>query len=331
MIRSAECKGVIYDLARGDHNSMALFYGIDIGGSHVSAGLVTAEGRLLARAAAPLPPRPPVETVVAVVRRLLAQMAPAGGVRRAGVGVASAVDLDGRARFAPNLGWHDVPLRGLLEDALGMDVGVFNDADCAAFAEAKVGAGRAARYLVLLTLGTGIGGGIVLDGRPYLGAGGLGAEIGHMKIVDDGPLCGCGRHGCLEALAGGLAIRARAARLLEERPDLAARSSLSTDFDVKAIFDAARAGDPLAEEVVAETARYLGVAVANIINILDPEVVVLGGSIASAGEVLWAPVREEAAQGTMGGPRPYVRVVPAVLGPDAGLVGAALLASAVYF
>jgi len=304
--------------------------GIDIGGSHVTVGIVSLSGQVLSARTEPLPPQAPVGVVVDVIRRLAQVLDPGGEIAVAGVGVASTVDLAGRVRFAPNLGWRDAPLGDMLSEALPARVFVYNDADAACFAEARVGAASGARHAVMLTLGTGIGGGIVVDGKLYRGAGGFAAEIGHMKIVAGGPLCGCGGRGCLEALAAGPAIRARAEHLLAAHPDLAAQSPLRSDrsITVKAIFDAARAGDVLAGMVVEETATYLGLGVANIINILDPQVIVLGGSIARAGDVLLNPVRAFAAGSTMGGPRPYVRIVTAALGPEAGFVGAALLAGA---
>ncbi|MHC5035594.1 MAG: ROK family protein [Planctomycetota bacterium] len=225
--------------------------------------------------------------------------------------------------FSPNLpGWHDIPLRRMVQSGVGLQTVLDNDANVAALGEQWVGAGRGASSLVLLTLGTGIGGGIVLDGRIWHGGAGVAGEIGHMSIDPAGPVCGCGNHGCLEAHASATAM----VRRMREAIEGGARSSLASrlaDLAAADIHQAALAGDEAARQNVEETGRYLGVGVSNIMHILNPQVIVMSGGVTAAGDMLMAPLLDEVRKRTLAASQKDVRICFAELPNDAGIIGAA--------
>jgi glucokinase len=302
--------------------------GIDIGGTKLAAGRVDADGTVLARARRDTPASD-AGAIVAAVADLVDDLG--GAELPVGVGAAGLVGPDGEVRYAPNLALTGVPLRRQLADRLGSRVVVDNDANVAAWGEFRCGAARdAGASMVMLTIGTGVGGGLVLDGRLVRGAGGLAAEFGHMVVSAGGPRCGCGNLGCLEALASGTAIgRTAAAAVAAGR--VPAGSSLHDlpALTGKSVTTAAEAGDEAALAVLAEVGRWLGVGIASLVNALDPEVVVIGGGAMQAGELLLAPARAAAEEHLLGRlHRALPPVVPAELGDDAGVVGAALLALA---
>jgi glucokinase len=225
--------------------------------------------------------------------------------------------------LTPNLGWVDMPLRDRIGDQLELPATLDNDANCAMAGEWWVGAAQGARHAVTFTLGTGIGGGVVVDGRLVHGASDVAGEIGHITIETNGRRCGCGNDGCLEAYASGPAI-ARRARELVAAGAVSSLGSMAPDaISAQTVYEAAGAGDALAREVVQDTAKYLGVGVANLINILNPEVVVVCGGVTQAGDGLFIPLRREVARRAF---RPAVdacRIVPGMLTGTAGVVGAA--------
>lgn len=301
--------------------------GIDIGGTKVAAGRVGPDGAVQQRTrrATPAGAEAIDDLVVDVVREL------AGGrAVPVGVGAAGLIDPEGGVLYAPNVAWVDYPLRKVLSDRLGATVVVDNDANVAAWGEYRCGAASDAQAsMVMLTVGTGVGGGLVVGGQLVRGANGLGAELGHVIVLEGGPQCPCGNHGCLEALASGTAIGrfAQEAVASGSVPDGSALHRASP-LDGKAVTTAAEAGDPAAVDVLAQAGRWLGVGIASIVNALDPEVVVVGGGAMRAGELLLAPAREAAAARIIGRRhRTPPPVIPASLGDDAGLVGAALLAA----
>lgn len=308
--------------------------GIDIGGTKIAAGVVDDGGAVLARRVIPTESDEPNAIVAATLKvaRELRAAAPAAGA--VGVGAAGLVDPEaGVILGAPNLAYRNLPVRAMLEDRLGLRVVVDNDANVAAWGEALYGAGKGAGDQVMVTVGTGIGGGLVLGGQLYRGAHGVGAELGHMVVDPDGPVCGCGNRGCWEAVASGTAI----GRMARERiGEAAAAGSLvlsAAGGDPEAITGeivgrVAAQGDAFAREIVAGAGRMLGVGLASIVNVFDPEIIVVGGGAAAGtGELLLGPAREAMAEHVLGWEwRPRVRVVPAGLGNDAGIVGAAALA-----
>ena len=235
--------------------------------------------------------------------------------------------------FAPNLAWRDLDLKADLGAALGLPVVVENDANAAAWGEFQFGAGHDVDDLLLVTVGTGVGGGVVLDGRCYRGAFGVGAEIGHMRVVPDGILCGCGNRGCFEMYASGYGAGARGPgrgprRARCWRADLLDRAGGDPDaITGPLITEAARDGDTFAIEQLAALGRWLGEGIASLTAVLDPAVVVIGGGVSAADELLLDPVRAAfAAQLTGRGHRPMLEIRRARLGNRAGLIGAADLA-----
>ncbi|WP_433782108.1 ROK family glucokinase [Actinomycetospora sp. CA-101289] len=312
----------------------ALRIGVDVGGTKIAAGLVDTDGRVLARTRRETPAQHADQVRDAVtdaVRELRA------GREVAAVGVAAAGFVDAArstVMFAPNLAWRDEPLREELEARTGLPVVVENDANAAAWAEARFGAGRGVRHVLALTVGTGLGGGAVQDGRVLRGESGAAAEVGHVIMVPGGRPCPCGLYGCLERYASGTALVRRAREVAEQAPvlahDLLDRAGGRAEaIEGPMVTAAARAGDVAALEVLDEVGAWLGRGVAQLAAVLDPGVVVIGGGVAAAGDLLLGPLRTAYTTHLTGrGHRPTARVVLAELGTDAGLVGAADLAAA---
>lgn len=304
--------------------------GVDVGGTNVRAGLVDGAGTIVdqGRAATPEDSRQRLATIVDLVTEVVERTG-ASGVP-VGVGAAGLVDLAGVVRYAPNLDWRDAPLQDDLAAALGVAVRVENDAAAAAWGEYRVGAAQhATGGALMLTVGTGVGGGLIVDDRLVRGATGIGGEFGHIIVSEGGPRCPCGNHGCLEALASGSAIGRMARQAVAERE---APDSALFDMDEvtgTAVTRAAQEGDALAVEILARAGTWLGVGIASLVNGLDPEVVLIGGGVLSAGALLLDPA-VEAYHGRVVARehRTVPPVLRAELGQDAGLIGAALLAGA---
>jgi len=312
--------------------SGGLTIGVDIGGTKVAAGVVDEEGTILAstRRDTPASDAARVTEVIAdAVRELAAAHHPVA----VGLGAAGFVDANrSTVLFAPNLAWRDEPLRAELEERLGLRVVVENDANAAAWAEARFGAGRGEDHVVVITIGTGIGGGIVLGGELLRGRFGLAAEIGHLNVVPDGRRCGCGLQGCWEQYASGRALVQEAIELASASPALAADLLRLAGGRPEAITgpmvtQAARIGDVAALQCFDEIGRWLGRGMAQLAAILDPGVFVLGGGVSDAGEILWERTLRSYRKNLTGrGHRPMAEVRIAALGPEAGLIGAADLA-----
>ncbi|MGH3442757.1 MAG: ROK family protein, partial [Nitriliruptorales bacterium] len=243
-----------------------------------------------------------------------------------GVGVAGVVGRDGTLNYAPNLDLTEVPLAARLHGELGVATAVKNDATVALYGEHRAGAARDARDVVMLTLGTGVGGAVLVDGRLVEGAQGMAGELGHIPVRDGGRKCPCGNRGCLEAYASGTAIGRAAQSALEDSDRPSSLRDVET-VDGKGVTDAALAGDELARDVMADTGYWLGVGLVGIVNTLDPELVVVGGGAATAAWELLLPVALEVLEGRIlgAGHRPVPELVPAELGDDAGAIGAALV------
>jgi glucokinase len=304
---------------------------IDIGGTKLAAGIVDAAGRILARGEVPTlaaeGPARVLERIVDLGKSLLGRSeVPVNAVQRIGVGCAGPVDrLAGLVLNPPNLpGWTRVALVDHLRQAFGLPAILENDANAAALGEFRYGAGQGARSLVYLTVSTGIGGGIVLDGKIWHGLKDAAGEIGHMTLAPNGPLCGCGNRGCLEAIASGPSIARRAREALA-----AGRSSRLGEVPSLTAADVvrlAREGDEVAREVWEETVRFLGLGVAAAIMILAPERVVIGGGVTEAGEFLFEPLRGEVRGRVKLVPMESIPILPAALGRDVGILGAAAVA-----
>ena len=304
---------------------------IDIGGTKLAAGIVDREGRMLVRGQVPTLAKDGLEPVlgriVGLGRELLARPETAeAGVQRIGVGCAGPVDVQAGLVFQPpNLpGWKRVPLTEHIQQNLGLPTTLENDANAAALGEFRYGAGRGARSIVYMTVSTGIGGGIVLNGKIWHGLKDAAGEVGHMTVVPDGPVCGCGNRGCLEAMASGPSIARRAREALAAgRRSLLSEVAQLTSADVVRL---AKDGDPLASEIWGETVKYLGIGVAAVITILAPERVVVGGGVTKAGDFLFEPLRREVRERVKLVPVESVPVLPAALGRDVGILGAAAVA-----
>jgi glucokinase len=231
---------------------------------------------------------------------------------------------------APNLpGWDNIPVKDIFEQEFGIPFLLGHDANVAALAEFRYGAGRGTQDMIYITVSTGIGGGIIHQGRMLLGHGGGAGEVGHMTLEIDGPLCGCGNRGCLEALASGPAIRRQAADRVRagEASSISARAGGDLDkVSTEIVVEAARDGDALAIDVMRRAGLALGTGLANLMHIIDPEIIVLGGGVTHAGELLFAPMREAIECHAMPVYRQRTRVVTAELGDDVGLYGAVALA-----
>lgn len=302
---------------------MSVVAGVDLGGTKLLALTLGARGEtrtsvLQSTAVAAGPARVLVQLGEAVAAALGGELPAA-----IGVGVPGQVDPDtGVCWFSPNLHWREVPVAASLKQRFDVPVVVVNDVHAAAVAEHRRGAGRGYRHLVVVTVGTGIGGALVLDGALYRGAGGVAGELGHFTVDPQGYACNCGNVGCLETVAAGPAV-ARSAR------EAATTGSLlwgQHRLDARAVFAAARQGDECALAVVSAAAAQLGTVLAGVVNLLNPELVVIGGGVAGAGELLLGPVRAEIRRRSLPRAAATVEVVPARLGPEAGALGAALLA-----
>jgi glucokinase len=301
--------------------------GIDLGGTKVAGVVTDADGRVLGREERPTPEDAGgiMEAIHGTVGALLGRGEPAA----VGVGAAGLVDFaSGTLAFAPNLPLRRVPIRDLVAERSGLPCVVDNDANAAAWGEYRLGAGRRSRHMLLVTVGTGIGGGIVLEDSVYRGAHGFAAEIGHVIVEPNGPPCGCGNLGCWEQVASGRALdrlgREEAARHPEGAvADLAGGGAVTGVH----VTDAARGGDAAAIRIVEEVGRRLGQGLAGLVNILDPDLIVIGGGVAEEGELILGPARRAMVEAVEAPEyRPDVPLVPAALGNDAGAIGAGVLA-----
>ena len=304
---------------------------MDVGGTKVLAGVVDPEGRVLRTARGSTPGRRVDEELVEdALTETVHEVA--GDDVIAGVGVAAAgfVDAAGeRVRFAPHLPWRDADVRRRLGDRWGVPVVLENDATAAAHAETTYGAARGARDAILVTLGTGIGGGLVIDGRLHRGLNGMAGEYGHMQVVPGGLPCECGGHGCWEQYSSGNALVRFVRDHLGSRPTMLADMCDGNPAQLSGpmVSDAAEAGDLLAHEAFAHVGDWLGVGLANLVAAFDPDCLVIGGGVIAAGDRLLDPARDALQRSLVGrGHRTIPPVLPAALGPMAGLVGAADLA-----
>ena len=306
--------------------------GIDLGGTNIAVGVVDAQGALAAVCTAPtraqLRPEALLDDIAQCVRRCLddnrIRLEDCAGL---GIGCPGSCDSGaGLVRRAPNLNWTDVPVCRLLRDRLGLPVTLANDADCAALGEVAYGAARGRSSALLITLGTGVGGGFVIDGKIFSGYRGLGGEFGHVCIAPGGVRCGCGQDGCWEAYASATALVRQAREAAALHPD--SRLNALPALDGKSIYAAARDGDKTARAVTAQYASYVALGLTNFINALAPEVVLLGGGVAGAGDALLEPVRAcVQARFFHQNPSLLPEILPAALGGEAGIYGAAALLS----
>lgn len=312
------------------------YIGIDIGGTNLKAGLVNDEGSILAMEKRKIAEVSDQKALVEALVALTQSLTERGGltpeqIRSVGVGVPGAVEIhSGAVLYTCNLPLRNVPLRKLFHRYLPYPLYVENDANCAALAEFHVGAGRGSKRFVTVTLGTGVGAGIVHNGKIYHGANGMAGEVGHMVIEQDGLPCPCGRHGCWEQYASATALKRMTAEALAAHPDSGlARVVAENDGHVsgQSAFIAAREGDPVGQAVCDRYVNYLACGVINVVNIFQPDTLAIGGGVSNeAEEQLLLPVQQRVARESIPcGKDRRTRIVKAQLGNRAGLIGAALL------
>jgi glucokinase len=312
---------------------MSLTIGIDVGGTKVLGGVVDEAGKVLTTARKDTPRQGGsalTQTIADVAKELLQQHS----VTSVGVSAAGFVSSDRKTMLAtPNIAdWNGVDLDNQLTKLIGLPVVIENDANAAAWGEAKFGAGKNQDHMMMLTVGTGIGGGIVVNGALYRGAFGIAAEFGHMRVVPEGHICGCGARGCFEQYASGNALLRHAREAINASPEVARNLLSRGDGTVagltgQAITDAARDGDPVALAAFNTTGQWLGAGIASLAVLLDPACVVIGGGVIDAGEILLKPTRESLERNMpFAGKHPYPQIIAAKLGNEAGLVGVADLA-----
>jgi glucokinase len=309
--------------------------GIDIGGTNLVVGSVAEDGSVLQ--ATDSEPTHAEAGATDVLDRLVAlagraiertrQEVPDAEILGVGVGAPGPLDTrSGVVLLTPNLGWVNMPLRQIIHDRLGLPAALDNDANCAVLGEWWVGAARGSRHAIGITIGTGIGGGLILDGRLYHGASDVAGEIGHTTIDTEGRRCKCGNYGCLEAYASGPNIALRAIEALEAGAESRLPGYVAGDLrqlTAQTVYQAAQDGDELALEVVNDTAKFLGVGIGNLLNVFNPEVVVVCGGVTLAGDHLFVPMRREVARRAFKPAVTACRIVPGELAGTAGVYGAA--------
>ncbi len=296
--------------------------GIDVGGTNIKAALV-AGNTIKQRRKIPSLADSGIDRSIGQIKKALAPLHKEADA--IGIGIAGIIDSKkGAVRFSPNLrGWKNVPLGRILHEEFGLEVRLLNDVNAICLGEWKYGAAQGHDNVFLFTLGTGVGGAAVCEGKLLFGANGFAGEFGHTKIDLHGPKCACGHHGHLERYAGAQYIVARARRKMRNR-----RSSLSKHriLTPAIIAREAKKGDVLARDVFSEVGYYIGIGVANILALFDPDVVIISGGIARAGRVLFDPIRRTVKQSVIGAEYRKVKIIPSKLGDDAGIIGAATFA-----
>jgi glucokinase len=304
--------------------------GVDLGGTKMLVGVVDSDQRVLHQSAEASLGRTTDELLGTLGDELVEARNACPDVVGAGLGIPCTIDQKrGVAVNAVNLPIENVPIRDLMTERLGLPVLIDNDANLALLAEHQFGAARGAENAVMLTIGTGIGGGLIIGGRLYHGSTGAGAELGHVVVDINGPPCqgSCPSNGCIEAVASGTALAREGREAAERRPDSVLGRALAAGEEItgKSVTDAALAGDEVARDVVALIGRRIGTAAAGIANTFDPDVIVLGGGVLAVGELLLEPARDELRSRALP-PMNKTPIVAAELGPEAGMVGAAALA-----
>ena len=311
-----------------------LYIGLDVGGTTFKAGVVNEKGEILTKDAMPTGIERPYQEIIADMAALCKKVAADAGVEMKdiasiGVGVPGMFDnKTGRIPFCTNLGWHDIPYVEEMKKHLDTPVYGDNDATVAGLAESIAGVSAGIDSSVFITLGTGVGGGIIIGGRPYSGAHGVGSEIGHIILKMDGEECTCGNYGCFERYASATAIIREAKKAVAEHPESSIMQKCGGDVEkinAKIVIDAAKEGDETGKKVFDGYVRALAHGIVSIINMIDPEVIVLGGGVSAAGEFLLDAVREAVKPIVFFKTMPYARIELAQLGNDAGIIGAAML------
>ena len=311
-----------------------LYIGIDVGGTSIKAGVVDENGKILYKSSCPTDIERGHEAMIHDMAQLTQRVLAESGhtmdeVHSVGIGIPGIQDpRTGRVPFCTNLKWRDVPLVELMQREIAKPVYVSNDATVAGLAESVAGVSAGTRDSVFITLGTGVGGGVVLDGKVFLGPHGVATEVGHMITVAGGELCTCGNRGCWERYASATALIREGRRLAEAKPDSAICKAVNGDLsaiEARTVIDLAKAGDPDCSALFDNYVYHLTVGLVNLINLYDPEVIALGGGVSNAGTFLLDKVNELLPKMIFYKTMPRAKVVLAKLGNDAGIIGAAML------
>lgn len=313
---------------------MVLAVGIDIGGTKILGGLVDESGRVLHELRVPSPAQDPAALIGAVVKLIQDLKDLAGGQYLVGAGVAGAGFIDAEQStvlYAPNLNWRNEPLQQKLNALLDLPVVIENDANAAGWAEYKFGAGRGSKDMIMLTLGTGVGGAVIADYKLRRGGFGIAGELGHVRVVQDGRLCGCGMRGCVEQYSSGTAVLKAAKKLAQSDGPAGARlrelQHLNGELTGHEVFQAMLEGDRAAIGLLQDAASYLGQAIGTMVAVLDPQVVVIGGGLSETGDLILDPIKEAYLRNLPArGYRPELEVKIASFSNQAGVIGAADLA-----
>ena len=310
------------------------YVGIDVGGTGLKAGVVDEAGKIIAKVSCPTLVERGAEPVVNDMAHLALKAVEEAGlklddIKAIGIGIPGILDpRTGRVPFCTNLHWHDVPLIEWMQRVVDKPIFVGNDATVAGLAEAVSGVSAGVKNSVFVTLGTGVGGGIVLDGKVFSGSNGVGSEIGHMITVAGGELCTCGNRGCWERYASATALIRWGTESAVKNPEGALAKAVDGDtgkITAKHVIDLAKAGDPDCSAIFDNYVYHLCVGLVSIINLYDPEVIALGGGVSAAGEFLLNAVRAKLPEMVFYKAMPYARIELATLGNDAGIIGAAML------
>lgn len=304
--------------------------GVDIGGTNIAAAIVSGEGRILYKKSNPTNadkgPQESINVIISTIRELMTNLELASRVKGIGIGVPGVCDIrNGIVEFAPNLFWNDVKIVEIVEKEFSLPTYIDNDANAAALGEAWCGAGRGKKNIVCITLGTGVGSGVILNGDIFHGANNGAGELGHITVIGDGPKCNCGNTGCLEALVAAPAILKAGKKAVKEGKKTTLSEIKFDKLTTKDVFDGAKKGDEVSLEIVMNVANNLGLALANVVNILNPEQIIIGGGVAAAGDILFNPLKEVIKKRALKGLCNGLEIVEAQLGNDAGIVGAAAL------
>ena len=312
--------------------SKNLILGVDLGGTKIATALATAQGKILARGYNLIPTQTAPDTVISTIFATIDKTLSSSEIalsRVLGIGIAAAgiIDSDyGKVIFSPNLpGWREVPLREAVEQRFGTPAYLGNDANLAALGEWYFGVQKKVANLIYITVSTGIGGGIISNGRLYTGCRGTAGEIGHMTIDINGPRCNCGNIGCWEALASGTALAREAVKQITQGANTSIVELVNGDvskIDAKVVFEAAKQGDELAKELISQLAYYFGVGLANLVNIFNPELILIGGGVAKMGDLLLQPAIKVVKKRAFATSAATVKIKPALLGDDSGVLGA---------
>lgn len=318
---------------------MKMFVGCDLGGTNIKVGVVDIEtGKIVEEQSAPTLAREGHDAVMARMAGLIEKVIVDSGISKAeiggvGIGAPGVLDLDnGLVLFLPNLPgtWPNVPLVDTIAGKVGLPVYILNDVRAITFGEWKFGAGRGVDTMACFAIGTGVGGGLVINGKLHLGINGTAGELGHQTINFNGPKCGCGNYGCVEAYASGPAIAAAAAKVVMQGGTTAIGEMVDYDLNKitpRVVYEAAVAGDETAQEIYQRAGEAIGIGASNVLVITSARKVVIGGGVAAAGDLLLDPIRRTIQEHVFVMPKELVEVVPAELGTDAGIVGTALWAS----